>query len=58
MMKLRIIIMLYVTSSLEKQSMSHAQTVSEEALGVDKWHMMLVSMLNGMQHYCFVCIWH
>jgi len=50
MMKLRIIIMLYVTSSFEVQSLSHAQTVSEEVLGVNTWHTMLVSMLNGMQH--------
>ncbi|XP_039536708.1 uncharacterized protein LOC120485133 isoform X12 [Pimephales promelas] len=41
MMKLRIIIMLYVTSSFEVQSLSHAQTVSEEVLGVNTWHTML-----------------
>ncbi|XP_048066212.1 uncharacterized protein LOC125279989 isoform X16 [Megalobrama amblycephala] len=38
-MIVRIIIMLYVTSSLEIQG--HAQTMSEEVLGVNTWHMTL-----------------
>uniref|UniRef100_A0A9J7YK03 Uncharacterized protein n=1 Tax=Cyprinus carpio carpio TaxID=630221 RepID=A0A9J7YK03_CYPCA len=40
-MILRIIIILYVTSSLKMQSLSHAQTVSEEMLGVNTWHTTL-----------------
>ncbi|XP_058641396.1 uncharacterized protein LOC131546091 [Onychostoma macrolepis] len=43
---LRIIIMLYVTSSLKIQSLSHAHTMNEEMLGVNTWHTTLPPQMD------------
>ncbi|XP_050972275.1 uncharacterized protein LOC127169152 [Labeo rohita] len=45
-MILRVIIVLYVTLSLKIQNLSHAQTVSEEMLGENTWHMTLPPYLD------------
>ncbi|XP_688339.3 uncharacterized protein [Danio rerio] len=45
-MILRLIITLYVTCSLEMQSLSHAQTVNQEMLGLNTWRAMLPTYMD------------